>query len=274
VTSASESPVLLASGFGDDTGGGIFSLENGQLEQLDRLSSTGLAVQDGQVARLLRSSTERGYGSELLLYDARGIKRYLRIDELADPHDVLFAEGGFVVVSTTTNTVLWLSESGEVVRRWKAPGEGDAWHLNSLGRIDDRLIVSAFGRFESHRRWAFEETRDRLARARVVALPVRENSYSGATTVLLQAMALAKPVVVTRTKAIATGYGLVDGENCRLVPPGDADGFERALVEVLRDEPEARHLGASARSTVERDLTWDQYVDRLATVLADARRVP
>lgn len=120
----------------------------------------------------------------------------------------------------------------------------------------------------------FEETRDRLARARVVALPVRENSYSGATTVLLQAMALAKPVVVTRTKAIATGYGLVDGENCRLVPPGDADGFERALVEVLRDEPEARHLGASARSTVERDLTWDQYVDRLATVLADARRVP
>ena len=161
MTSASESPVLLASGFGDDTGGGIFSLENGQLEQLDRLSSTGLAVQDGQVARLLRSSTERGYGSELLLYDARGIKRYLRIDELADPHDVLFAEGGFVVVSTTTNTVLWLSESGEVVRRWKAPGEGDAWHLNSLGRIDDRLIVSAFGRFESHRRWAFEETRDR-----------------------------------------------------------------------------------------------------------------
>ena len=35
--------------------------------------------------------------------------------------------------------------------------------------------------------------------ARVVALPVRDNSYSGATTVLLQAMALAKPVVVTRT---------------------------------------------------------------------------
>ncbi len=156
MTTASEKPVLLASGFGDDTGGGIFSLENGRLEQLDRLSSTGLAVQDSQVARLLRSSTERGYGSELLLYDARGVKRYLRIDELADPHDVLFA-----VVSTTTNTVLWLSESGEVVRRWKAPGEGDAWHLNSLGRVDDRLIVSAFGRFESHRRWAFEETRGR-----------------------------------------------------------------------------------------------------------------
>ena len=67
--------------------------------------------------------------------------------------------------------------------------------------------------------------------ARVVALPVRENSYSGATTVLLQAMALGKPVVVTRTKAIETGYGLVDGENCRLVAPGDDMGFERASPE-------------------------------------------
>ena len=38
---------------------------------------------------------------------------------------------------------------------------------------------------------------------------------------LLQAMAHGKPVVVSRTAAIAEGYGLEDGENCRLVPPGD-----------------------------------------------------
>ncbi len=62
-----------------------------------------------------------------------------------------------------------------------------------------------------------------MSRARVVALPVRDNSYSGATTVLLQAMAMAKPVVVSRTAAIADGYDLEDGVNCRLVEPG-ADG--------------------------------------------------
>ena len=116
----------------------------------------------------------------------------------------------------------------------------------------------------------FTDMLGRLAGARVVALPVRENSYSGATTVLLQAMALAKPVVVTRTRAIASGYGLVDGENCRLVPPGDAESFERALKDVLRDEWHARALGASARNTVERDLTWDRYVDRLEAVLRAA----
>ena len=74
---------------------------------------------------------------------------------------------------------------------------------------------------------------DRLERARVVALPVRDNSYSGATTVLLQAMALAKPVVVTRTAAIATGYGLEDGDNVRLVAPGDGAAFGSALAELL-----------------------------------------
>ena len=113
----------------------------------------------------------------------------------------------------------------------------------------------------------FREMRERLERARVVALPVRENSYSGATTVLLQAMALAKPVVVTRTAAIASGYGLVDGENCRLVPPGDADAFARALGDLLQDEQRARAIGAGARSMVERDLTWNLYADRVEQIL-------
>jgi glycosyltransferase involved in cell wall biosynthesis len=120
----------------------------------------------------------------------------------------------------------------------------------------------------------FEEMRRRLASARLVALPVRENSYSGATTVLLQAMALEKPVVVTRTSAIATGYELVDGENVRLVEPGDEAGFERALATVLADEWHARALGASARATVERSLTWDRYVERMEQLLRDAAAGP
>lgn len=118
----------------------------------------------------------------------------------------------------------------------------------------------------------FDEMQARLTRARVVALPVRDNSYSGATTVLLQAMALAMPAVVTRTAAIATGYGLEDGGNVLLVSPGDASSFGGAVAELLRDEPRARALGAEARATVESEFTWDRYVDRLAGVLAAARR--
>jgi glycosyltransferase involved in cell wall biosynthesis len=117
---------------------------------------------------------------------------------------------------------------------------------------------------------AFADMRRRLESARVVALPVRDNSYSGATTVLLQAMALAKPVVVTRTHAIARGYGLVDGENCRLVPPADPQSFAKALQGVLGDDWHARSLGGAARATVERDFTWQRYADRLEAILRAA----
>jgi glycosyltransferase involved in cell wall biosynthesis len=116
----------------------------------------------------------------------------------------------------------------------------------------------------------FDEMRRCLERARVVALPVRENSYSGATTVLLQAMALAKPVVVTRTAAIATGYGLEDGRNVRLVPPGDVAAFTRVLEAVLRAPVDARTLGSAARATATAALTWERYVDRLAGLLLEA----
>jgi len=141
-----------------------------------------------------------------------------------------------------------------------------AEHARHLARAPDNVVVETD--------IPFEEMRRRLGEARVVALPVRENSYSGATTVLLQAMALGKPVVATRTLAIATGYGLVDVENCRLVAPGDEAGFERALGGVLGDEFHARALGSSATATVERELTWERYVNRIEGLLRDAAARP
>ena len=79
----------------------------------------------------------------------------------------------------------------------------------------------------------FDEMRRRLERARVVALPVRDNSYSGATTVLLQAMALAKPVVVTRTAAIETGLRARGRRQRAARGPGGRGAFARALVDLL-----------------------------------------
>jgi glycosyltransferase involved in cell wall biosynthesis len=132
----------------------------------------------------------------------------------------------------------------------------------------------ALGRLSSNVRvetdLPFDAMRERLERAQVVALPVRENSYSGATTVLLQAMALAKPVVVTRTAAIASGYGLEDARNVRFVSPGAQAELERAVTDLLGDQAAAVALGEAARSTVEAELSWERYVDRLDRLLRDA----
>jgi glycosyltransferase involved in cell wall biosynthesis len=116
----------------------------------------------------------------------------------------------------------------------------------------------------------FGRIRECLFRARVVALPVRENTYSGATTTLLQAMACAKPVVVTRTAAIEHGYHLEDGANCRLVPPGDLAALEHAVTGVLDDHWLATGMGMRARKTVEGNLTWTRYTREVRRLLEDA----
>lgn len=135
-------------------------------------------------------------------------------------------------------------------------------HARSLGALPQNVAVETDV--------SLEQVRDRLGGARVVALPVQRNSYSGATTVLLQAMAMAKPVVVSRTEAIARGYGLEDGVNCRLVQPGDPESFERALLETLTGADAAVSLGIRARETVERSFSWERYTNALWEILSAA----
>ena len=117
---------------------------------------------------------------------------------------------------------------------------------------------------------SFDLIRQRLAAARVVALPIRPNTYSGATTVLLQAMAIGRPIVVSRTEAIASGYGLSHQDNCLLVEPGDREGFERSVLDLLSDDHGAMRLGGRARDTTVRSLSWQRYTDTLLGLILDA----
>lgn len=118
------------------------------------------------------------------------------------------------------------------------------------------------------------DVRDALRTARVVVLPVSANTYSGATTVLLQALACGKPVVVSRTAAITEGYALENGVNCMLVPPGDLDALDAAVAAVLADDELAAALGTRGRETAEQ-LTWARYAGAIRDLLlAACRTVP
>ncbi len=146
--------VLLASCLGDeDTGGGLFAFDGQALQMIDRLSSTGLSVYGNRLARLLRTTVDGPSSGEVLLYDAQGVSRYWRVDGLNDAHDILWCDAGIVAVSTGNNSIVWLSSAGDISRSWKAAGEGDAWHLNSLLWHDGRLCAAAFGRHANHRDW-------------------------------------------------------------------------------------------------------------------------
>lgn len=114
---------------------------------------------------------------------------------------------------------------------------------------------------------SISEVRERMRCARLMVLPVRENSYSGATTTLLQAMALGRAVVVSRVGAIRDGYGFVDGQHLLWVAPGDDNQLERAIEELLQDPARRRAMGAAAAAHVRAHHTWSQFVDRMEAVI-------
>lgn len=137
-------------------GAGLFVREATGWQRLDHLPSTGLAVSpDGRhVARLLWTSDDPQTHGELIISDATGVLRYLRVDELQEPHGVVWDGGNVVAVSTLRNELLWIDAAGSVVRRASFGGDGDAWHLNCPAWADGRLVTTAFGRHDRHRDWA------------------------------------------------------------------------------------------------------------------------
>jgi glycosyltransferase involved in cell wall biosynthesis len=85
-----------------------------------------------------------------------------------------------------------------------------------------------------------------LARADVVALPSRWENFATAS---LEAMALAKPMIVTS----GSGYDdFFEAERDGLkVPPGEPDPLAEALLRLLRNPDEAARFGETAAQTSE-----------------------
>ena len=94
----------------------------------------------------------------------------------------------------------------------------------------------------------------------VYCLPSFGEPYA---TTLLEAMACAKPAVVT--KAGGLPYMIAErGGIC--VPPGDAMALAQALVSVLRSVDRQVAMGTENRAFVEQHFTWGKVVDDLEQV--------
>jgi len=153
VVHGDSSHILIASCLGESTGGGLVSYDGKTADVIDAISSTGLAVADGRLLRLLWCKDDFAAPGELLVYDATGIERYYRIDALSSPHDITWDGTHYVVVSTGENSILWIGLNGAVERKSNFAGQPDSWHLNSLFLHDGELFIAAFGRFSGYREW-------------------------------------------------------------------------------------------------------------------------
>jgi len=121
------------------------------------------------------------------------------------------------------------------------------------------------------------ELRDLYARAACVVVPQHPDGYpygseGGGLTAMLEAMAMAKPMVVTERAALRD-Y-VEPGRDGLVVPPRDPAALCEAVERVLGDRDLAASLGAAARARVERSHTTRGFAKRLAPILRDAVPVP
>lgn len=91
--------------------------------------------------------------------------------------------------------------------------------------------------------------RQLLGQARVVAIASKPLLYPSGQSVLLEAMAMGRAVVVTGTPALAD-Y-VTDGLTSLVVPPGDAAALHERLVEAATDDTLRSRIGRKAREAVE-----------------------
>jgi len=117
----------------------------------------------------------------------------------------------------------------------------------------------------SARRYEYSALRDLYASANFVVVPLYENDFQAGVTTLLEAMAMGKAVIVSRT----TGQSdvVIDGENGLMVAPGDVAGWKQAILRLQTDGTLRERLGRNAVSWVQENATLPRWVGHLVTAL-------
>lgn len=112
-----------------------------------------------------------------------------------------------------------------------------------------------------------EELRDLYRRSMAVVVPLKDVYQPTGYSVTLQAMACAKPVVLSRIRGLWAPELLKDGENCLLVEPGDPDALGKAIRRLAEDAELRQRLGKAARETAERHFSVSRSAASTGTLI-------
>jgi glycosyltransferase involved in cell wall biosynthesis len=119
----------------------------------------------------------------------------------------------------------------------------------------------AWPEWVERRTLSYLDLRERYNRATVVVVPLLPAAYPFGITALLEAMAMAKPVVVSDTEGLR---GIVEhGRTGLVVRPGEPAALRLAVRDLLEDADARQCLGQAARAAVLERFRLDQFVDEL-----------
>lgn len=119
-----------------------------------------------------------------------------------------------------------------------------------------------------HRRRMDEAVRDCYARASLVAIALKPTRQGSGLTVILEAMASGRPLVVTDNPGL--DQYVEHGVTGLLVPQGDVRAMADAVQALAGDPHRAATMGAAARRRVEEEFTSGHMADDLRHVVYTA----
>ena len=137
--------------------------------------------------------------------------------------------------------------AGDGPERARMERDGLPPNVELAGQVDDARLESLY------------------ADCHALVLPTR---FEGMPTVVLEAMARARPVIVSDVGASAE---LVDSTNGFLLPPGDEEALLRAIKALIALPPmERARMGEEGRRRVQARFTWPKVAAAFAALARDA----
>jgi glycosyltransferase involved in cell wall biosynthesis len=119
---------------------------------------------------------------------------------------------------------------------------------DALSPSGDRVTIGKMAR---------TQLRDLYARSRFVVVPIQPSDTDNGVSVILQAMAMGKTVICSRTSGQVDV--IQDGVTGIFVPPKDPSALREAMLSLWNDPARAEAMGRRARAYVEEHHTLDKF---------------
>lgn len=119
---------------------------------------------------------------------------------------------------------------------------------------------------------SYTELREIYARSRFIVVPLYPSDTNHGLTVILEAMAMGKPVICSRVRGHTDV--IQEGVTGFLVEQGNAEALRQAIDDLWSHPEEAERMGVAARRYIEQRHRFDDFVARVKAEVEDvvARR--
>lgn len=114
------------------------------------------------------------------------------------------------------------------------------------------------------------QLRDSYAAAHVVVVPLFQSDIDAGINVILEGMAMGRPVIASRT--LGQTDVIRDGENALFVAPGDVGEMRSAIEGLLANPAAAAAMGARARTYVEQNHRLEDFIEAVRCSAVEVSR--